>query len=168
MAKYLDSTGLNYLAQKIKTLLAGKADSGHNHDSAYLKLTGGSVTGPLTINEDIIIDSDKSFYVNKTLNGVAYRSYIKPIAYSVGNNGNYSTGLIHYQNGTSVAQMMFNQDGVMLRDNVASKAYQLFGQHNTATTAAGVRSHLYTYGTTDMTAGTSALDTGKLYFCHEA
>lgn len=132
-----------------------------------LPTSGGSVTGPLTINDDIVIDSDKSFFVQKTFSSVPYRSYIKPINYSVGNNGDYSTGLIHYQNNASVAQMMFNKDGVMLRDNVNAKAYQIFGQHNGATAAASVRSHLYTYGETDMTAGTSTLDTGKLYLVYE-
>lgn len=41
-----------------------------------------------------------------------------------------------------------------------------------STTAAGARSNLgaapvYTYGTTDLTAGTSALETGKLHFVYE-
>lgn len=130
-----------------------------------LPVSGGSVTGPLTINDDVVIDSDKVLYIKKTLDSVAYRSYLKPFNYTIGSS--YSTALIHYMNNVSHAKLMFNESGVYLRDDVNSKAYQIFGQHNPAAAATSVRSHLYTYGTTDMTAGSSPLDTGKLYFCYE-
>ena len=32
----------------LKEAVDGKADAGHNHDTAYLKLSGGTLTGPLT------------------------------------------------------------------------------------------------------------------------
>ena len=127
--------------------------------SEYLPLEGGELTGELIVNQN--------FQVRLDLSGVPYRSYLKPIPYSIGNDGNYSTSLIHYQNNTNTAQFMFNQSGAMIRDNVNAKAYALFGQHNTEVAASNIRSHLYTYGTTDMTAGTSELATGKIYLVYE-
>lgn len=121
--------------------------------------TGGALSGQLTVIDNLNI--------NKTYDDVEYKSYIRPINYSIGNNGDFSTGLLHYKGTVSQAQLMFNKDGVMLRDNVNAKAYSLFGQHNADVTATSIRSNLYTYGTTDMTAGTSELATGKLYFVYE-
>lgn len=84
---------------------------------------GDVMNGSLTV-----IDN---FNVNKTFDDVEYKTYVRPINYSIGNNGDYSTGLIHYKGDANQAQLMFNKDGVMLRDNVNAKAYKLFGQHNT-------------------------------------
>lgn len=86
--------------------------------------TGDVMSGSLTV-----IDN---FNVNKTFDDVEYKTYARPINYSIGNNGDYSTGIIHYKGGTNDSQLMFNKDGVMLRDNVNAKAYQIFGQHNAA------------------------------------
>ena len=90
-------------------------------DMDFLPLEGGVLSGALTVKEN--------FNVNKTYDNVEYKTFVRPINYSVANNGDYSTGMIHYKGETSQAQLMFNKDGVMLRDNVAGKAYQLFGQH---------------------------------------
>lgn len=118
----LSSTSTNPVQNKvINSALAGKAPTNHTHD--YLPLTGGVLSGALTV-----IDN---FNVNKTFDGVEYKSYTRPINYSIGNNDDYSTGLIHYKGTVNQAQLMFNKDGVMLRDNVNAKAYHLFGQHNT-------------------------------------
>lgn len=84
--------------------------------------TGDVMSGSLTV-----IDN---FNVNKTFDDVEYKTYVRPINYSIGNNGDYSTGLIHYKGNVNHAQLMFNKDGIMLRDNVNAKAYKLFGQHN--------------------------------------
>lgn len=88
-----------------------------------LPLTGGELSGELIVNEN--------FQVRKSYDNVPYRSYVRPVNYSIASNGDYSTGLIHYKDGVNNAQLMFNKDGVMLRDNVNTKAYQMFGQHNT-------------------------------------
>ena len=90
----------------------------------HLPLDGGVLEGALTVKENL--------NVNKTYNDTEYKTYIRPINYSIGNNGDYSTGLLHYKGTTNDSQLMFNKDGVMLRDNVNGKAYKLFGQHNTS------------------------------------
>lgn len=48
----VDPTGdpVVYLKPSVDSLLAGKADVGHNHDASYLKLTGGTVNGVLLVN----------------------------------------------------------------------------------------------------------------------
>lgn len=89
-----------------------------------LKKDGDTMTGSLTVMDN--------FNVNKTFDSVEYKTYVRPINYSIGSNDDYSTGLIHYKGDTNNAQLMFNKDGVMLRDNVNAKAYQIFGQHNTS------------------------------------
>ena len=122
-----------------------------------LPKTGGVLSGALTV-----IDN---FNVNKTFDDVEYKSYVRPMNYELG--GEYTTGLIHYIGSTNNSQFLFNKNGVAFRDNVNAKLYQLFGQHNAETAATSVRAHLYTYGTSDMTAGTSSLETGKLYFVYE-
>ena len=123
----------------------------------YLPISGGALTGSLTVKDN--------FNINKTYDSTEYKTYVRPLNYALGDV--YTTGLIHYVGTTNNSQLMFNNNGVMLRDNVDAKAYQMFGQHNAATAATSVRSHLYTYGTTDMTAGSSSLETGKLYFVYE-
>lgn len=125
----------------------------------YLPLSGGALTGPLTVSDN--------FNVNRTYDSVEYKTYVRPINYSIGNNGDYSAGLLLYKGETNQAQLMFSKDGVMLRDNVAAKAYNLFGQHNASVTATSIRSYLYTYGTNGMTANSSALETGKMYLQYE-
>lgn len=92
-------------------------------EDGYLPLTGGVLSGALTIKDNL--------NVNKSFEGVEYKTYVRPINYSIENDGNYTTGLIHYQGTVNNAQLMFNKGGVMLRDNVNGKAYHLFGQHNT-------------------------------------
>lgn len=99
-----------------------KIDTELGKISTFLPLTGGELTGELIVNDN--------FQVRKTFDEVPYRSYLRPINYSVASNGDYSTGLIHYKNGTTHAQLMFNKDGIMLRDNINEKAYQIYGQHN--------------------------------------
>ena len=94
-----------------------------NDDVHVLNKSGDVMTGSLTVMDN--------FNVNKTFDSTEYKTYVRPINYSIGNNGDYATGLIRYKGDTNQAQLMFNKDGVMLRDNVNSKAYQLFGQHNT-------------------------------------
>lgn len=98
------------------------ADGDHNHNDEYLKLKGGTLSGALTV-----IDN---FNINKTYDDVEYKTYVKPINYSINGNGNYSTGIIHYNNGVNDSQLMFNKDGVMFRDNMNAKAYKIYGQHN--------------------------------------
>ena len=126
-------------------------------DVGALSTAGGVLSGSLTV-----IDN---FNINKTFDGVEYKTYIRPLNYALGEE--YTTGLIHYNNGVNNSQLLFNKNGVAFRDNVNSKLYQLFGQHNAATAATSIRSQLYTYGTTDLTAGTSELATGKLHFVYE-
>ena len=164
------------LEQIVAQLQAG----GDDDDGDYLPLTGGTLSGALTVMEN--------FNVNKTYDNTEYKTFVRPINYSIGNNGDYSTGLIHYKGNTSQAQLMFNKDGVMLRDNVAGKAYQLFGQHNpptaanvaagtfpgqvvanaTAVATTGTKQVRNIYaGTSDMTAGTTTLATGDIYLVYE-
>lgn len=125
----------------------------------YLPLSGGALTGPLTV-----IDN---FNVNKTYDSVEYKTYVRPINYSIGNNGDYSAGILLYKGDANQAQLMFNKDGVMLRNNVASKAYQLFGQHNASVAATSIRSHLYTYNVYDLFAGRDILNDGEMYLQYE-
>lgn len=87
-----------------------------------LPTTGGELSDELIVNEN--------FQVRKTLDGVPYRSYVKPITYSISGDGNYSTALIHYNNGQNDSQLFFNKDGVVLRDNVNGKAYHVYGAYN--------------------------------------
>lgn len=112
----------NYLFNRYTACIKEIQDILKNME-AFLPLSGGELTGELIVNEN--------FQVRKTFDNIPYRSYIRPINYSVGSNGDYSTGLIHYKNNANNAQLMFNKDGVMLRDNINAKAYQMFGQHNT-------------------------------------
>ena len=59
----ITSTELGYLdgvTQSIQTQLNGKAASGHNHDSTYLKLAGGTMTGVLTLKGNQYSDSFSS------------------------------------------------------------------------------------------------------------
>lgn len=90
------------------------------HDT--LPKSGGALSGSLTV-----IDN---FNVNKTYENIEYKTYVKPINYSIAGNGDYSTGIIHYNNGVNDSQLMFNKDGIMFRDNVNTKAYKVYGQHN--------------------------------------
>lgn len=124
-----------------------------------LPLSGGALTGSLTVMDN--------FNVNKTYDTTEYKTYVRPINYSIGSNGEYSAGMLLYNGETNNSQLMFNKDGVMFRDNVAGKAYHLYGQHNTSIVASNIRSQLYTYGTSDMTAGQTALETGKIYLMYE-
>ena len=101
-------------------------------DVGAVDKTGDVMSGSLTVMEN--------FNVNKTYDSVEYKTFVRPINYSIASNGDYSTGLIHYKGTTSQAQLMFNKDGVMLRDNVNAKVYQLFGQHNTSTLANTIKS----------------------------
>lgn len=91
-------------------------------DIGAVNKAGDVMSGSLTVMDN--------FNVNKTFDDVEYKTYIRPINYSILGNGDYSTGLIHYNDGVNHAQLMFNKDGVMLRDNVNGKAYQIYGQHN--------------------------------------
>ena len=93
-----------------------------------LPITGGELTGELIVNEN--------FRVRISYEDVPYRSYVKPVAYSINNDGVYSTGLIHYHNDANDSQLIFNKSGVILRDNVNNKAYKLYGQHFNPTAAA--------------------------------
>lgn len=123
----------------------------------FLPISGGALTGQLTVMDN--------FNINKTYDNTEYKTYVRPLNYALGDE--YTTGLIHYIGTTNNSQLLFNKNGVALRDNVAGKLYQLFGQHNAATAATSIRSNLYTYGTDDMTAGTSTLETGKMYLVYE-
>lgn len=114
-------------------------------------------------NGEVIVHDN--FHVRRDFESVEYRSYLRPLNYALG--GDYTTGIIHYINGANDSQLMFNRTGVMLRDNVNAKAMQLFGQHNPDVAVSSLRSRLYTYGTTDLTAGESKLDTGKVHFVYE-
>ena len=90
-------------------------------DVGALSTEGGVLSGELTVMDNL--------NVNKTFDGTEYKTYIRPINYSVANNGDYTAALLLYKGTTNQAQLMFNKDGVMLRDNVNGKAYKLFGQH---------------------------------------
>ena len=122
---------LNVAFQKIKcaitNLINHIANKSNPHEVTAsqvnaLPLTGGTLSGALTV-----IDN---FNINKTYDDVEYKTYIKPINYSIAGNGDYATGIVHYHNGVNDSQLMFNKDGVVFRDNVNVKAYKLYGQHN--------------------------------------
>ena len=151
-----DITAMNGNWDKIDKKLK-EHDEMSAEDVGALPITGGELTGELVVNQN--------FQVRQTYNGVPYRSYIRPVNYELG--GEYSTAIIHYNNGTNDAQLVFNKNGIAMRDNVNAKLYQIFGQHNAETAAISIRSHLYTYGTTDLTAGSSALTTGRLHYVYE-
>jgi hypothetical protein len=126
-------------------------------DLDYLPLTGGVLSGALTVKEN--------FNINKSYDDVEYKTFVRPINYSVANNGDYSTGLIHYKGEVSQAQLMFNKDGVMLRDNVAGKAYQLFGQHKlpaASSVTAGTFAGQVIANSSGQTVGTMLLRNSKL------
>ena len=151
-----DITAMNQNWDKIDETLK-QHDDYTAEDVGALPISGGELTGELIVNQN--------FQVRQTYNDVQYRSYLRPVNYELG--GECSTGIIHYNNGTNDAQLVFNKNGVALRDNVNAKLYQIFGQHNAETAAIAIRSHLYTYGTTDLTAGSSALTTGRLHYVYE-
>ena len=123
--------------------------------------TGDVMTGSLTVMDN--------FNVNKTFDDVEYKTYVRPINYSIASNGDYSTGLIHYKDGVNQAQLMFNKDGIMLRDNVNAKAYKMFGQHNASDLTNVIKSLLtggeismvksVQRGTITISSGTSATAT---------
>lgn len=88
-----------------------------------LKTSGGELSGELIVNEN--------FQVRKSFDDIPYRSYLRPANYALGDE--YTTALIHYVNGVNNAQLIFNRSGVLLRDNVAGKASNIYGQHNIET-----------------------------------
>ena len=54
-----------------------------------------------------------------------------------------------------------------LKKELSAKSGQI-AEHNTSETAhEGMFAPMYSYGTTDLTAGTSALETGKIHLVYE-
>lgn len=125
---------LNVAFQKIKCAITkliehlSSKSNPHNVTASQvgaLPTSGGALSGTLTV-----IDN---FNVNKTYGSVEYKTYVKPINYSIESNGDYATGIIHYKGSVNDSQILFNKDGVIFRDNVNAKAYKLYGEHNVTT-----------------------------------
>jgi len=218
--KFLDYDGLGYLITKIKALVANKADSSHNHDGSYLKLTGGKLEGQLELKPydngssrlfknhsatadygTVLQDADKNgntikitlqasdgsfYFVDK--DGNIYRVYGDHYpATKVGtltSDINIKKAGVAYEStfgvGTNNALMRISNNAgddsnrrtlalfdsayrpevgnaVRLYDvvNGTETVYDIYGEHNV------------TRGTTDLTAGVSALADGAIHLVYE-
>jgi len=64
MANYLDENGLLYLWQKIKTALAGKADTGHTHNYAGSSSAGGSANSAVKLDASAGSETQPVYFSN--------------------------------------------------------------------------------------------------------
>ena len=110
----------------------------------YLPRTGGELSNELIVNENL--------QIRKTLDDVPYRSYLRPTNYALG--GEYTTALIHYIDGVNNAQLLFNKNGVLLRDNVNGKGYTMYGTHNPTAVAEAILNRTTKVSAADTNYGT--------------
>lgn len=73
---YATKSDVNGIASSIQTKLDGKADSGHTHD--YLPLSGGKLTGTLTVN-DLILVSGVNYGDTLPTAGTVGRIFLKRV-----------------------------------------------------------------------------------------
>jgi len=82
-------------------------------------------------------------------------------------HGNNLAGIGNlFEAGAYVKAVLDTVNGYAYLQNADTNAY-LEGQIAAAQTTANSKAPMYTYGTTDLTAGTSTLETGKLHFVYE-
>lgn len=95
-----------------------------------LPLTGGTVTGNTTFKNNVFVERTQS-------DGTAVKSGLLPANYKIGSGdkNNYVTSITHDRNGEGKALFAFNENGVILRDVVNNKMYNLYGEHNKPTAA---------------------------------
>lgn len=147
----------------LDALFSGKADTSHSH--AYLPTAGGTMTGALTfanntwnnVGDDVAIgDINQGGKLGiKGLNGTTGIRVF---------NGESQSGFcdLTYNGGKLNASGGLQSAGT----NVSVEGHNHAGTNITSGTVAPARLP-YTYSTTDLTAGSSALTTGYLYFVYE-
>lgn len=123
MAKYLDSTGLQhvysvfktkfsalfapkshthddryYTESEINSKLSGKSDTSHNHDSRYLKLSGGTMTGQ-------VLTSFKSAVATGSLQASSETipNLLNELRYSSGCMGSFNLNTAYTANSVTIA-----------------------------------------------------------------
>ena len=124
--------------------------SGHGHDERYLKLTGGTVNGDVTIGKDHFLTITSSLDFCSGDGGISI--------YEESNDAEHPVLSFYGMNGDECVQL----------DHIETPAsdYQAANKKYVDTSAA-TKAPMYTYGTEDLVAGSSTLATGKLYFVYE-
>lgn len=95
-----------YTETEVDTKLAGKSNTGHNHDTAYLKLTGGTITGPLkaTSNDDtpvqIEYDDDDAYAIKITDISLSNKPSVGLYITGQSNSNDVKDIMIPWKNGT--------------------------------------------------------------------
>lgn len=149
---------LNYVdgvTSNIQTQLNGKANSSHSHD--YLPLSGGTVTGNITINgstnlKNLLVFNDSNYGIQAKhpTNGNLYHQF-QPI----NNNGNCTLGYGLYDAGIGSTDV-FGQK----IDLKSKSAINLMGNINITSSQAGLTNSPYGVNQV-LWSGTSYLENGK-------
>lgn len=122
----------------------GAATSGHNHDSTYLNLAGGTLTGDVSIR--------KSGVAYESIIGSGTNNVLMRVRNSAGDSNNQRTIALF-----DSTQRPDIETAVRLYDvtDGSEEIYAIYGEHN------------ITKGTTDLEAGVSALADGAIHFVYE-
>lgn len=129
---------------------------------------GDTMTGPLTfsnLSDYYAFTKARSVGDGKTnfmTMGIAYGGNVV-LEHYTGNSTDFSKAVLdgRLELGGGVGT---NTYVLTLRpDSSSSQTYRIFGEHNLPS----VRENLFTAGTTDLTPGSSPLESGKLYFVYE-
>ena len=153
------------VTSKVSELATATADAMEELSNSTVRKAGDTMTGDLAISKAIpavtmqVPDSEANAILRKNANASAdYGTHIVDTA-SEGNYTQITLGhvadefiLTRYENGQPVG------------------VYKIYHEGNKPTLeelGGDAGGSDYTYGTTDLTAGSSALETGKLYFVYE-
>ena len=174
MANYLDFTGLTYLVNKIKTLIATKADKNHTHNYAGSSSVGGAATSALTCtgNSATATVADKAKKANSAV-------FVIPSNGTTNSEGGElqitnQDGSVWYIDSLANNFRIFDAGGNVhfncIKKSPSSSTFS--GSSDTvdgfhASASVGYYLRPISYGTTSLTPGTSALTTGYVYFQYE-
>lgn len=146
--------------------------AGHNGQLAFDKttnhlhvLSGTAGTSTKLANvsdipapEDISGKADKTYVDTELAKKQPVGDYATTTALTEGLAGKANTS--HTHTIANITNLQDTLDGKQAKGDYATTS--------ALTTGLAGKAPAYTYGTTDLTAGTSALETGKLYFVYEA
>lgn len=114
---------LYYTESEVDSLISGYSITAHNHDSDYLKLTGGTLTGGLDVNGSVSFENNKiKTFTNDGMNPPSDNndlldSYVLALARS---DGAMVAGVISYTatNGNSNVSWHSRHDHVWMHNNI--------------------------------------------------
>lgn len=179
MAKsFLDGAGVSYIFTKIKEMLSGKADStdltSHTGDTTVhitederTAWNGKGEVALVTLGYDtstgayVASMTASEIYDAKSRGAAVIFSYFGMdllYLYSTNPESAIFTSTGNTSSGPSIIMIQVDASGAIAQNETALAS----GDHTHDGYAPA-----YTYGTTDMTAGTSSLAEGKLYFVYE-